>query len=124
MPTTTDLLSIIEEEETIDVGHLAKKLGLHTNQLKEILEHLSKHNLVEYNQKTGMIRPPSWLIDIDTKIEGIKPATGTIILPKYQEIKLQDLAIGNFTDNDLELNMRLNGKQKEIAICKVGYACK
>jgi hypothetical protein len=50
-------------------------------------------------------------------MEKMKPATGEMILPKYQEIKIQDIIIGNFTRNDLELRLRLNARLKEIAIC-------
>jgi hypothetical protein len=58
-----------------------------------------------------------WLKNIDQKIEKEKTATGEIILPKYKEIQIQDVVIGNYTGNDLELKFRLRAKAKEIAIC-------
>ncbi|MDH5754678.1 MAG: hypothetical protein OEY95_05700 [Candidatus Bathyarchaeota archaeon] len=119
MPTTTDLLSIIEQEETPNINQLAKKLGIPIKQLEKILKDLSEHNLVEYNQQTGKVKPSPWLININQEIENIKPSTGTIILPKNQQIKLQDTTIENFTNTDLELNIRLTTKNKEIAICKI-----
>jgi len=117
MPITTDLLSILEEEKTSNIKQLAKKSGIQVPQLEKILKNLSKHNIVEYNQQTGRIKMSPWLLNAEKMIENIKPATATIILPKNQEIKLQDIVIGNFTDKDLELNLRLTVKQKEIAIC-------
>jgi len=119
MLSTTDILSIIEEEETYSLKQLAKKLELTKEQLEKILKDLSEHNLVEFNQQTGKVKLSPWLVDINREIENIKPATGTIIIPKNQEIKLQDIIIGNFTDTDLELNVRLKTKLKEIAICKI-----
>ena len=117
MPAATDLLSILEEEKASNIKQLAKKSGIQVTQLEKILKDLSKHNIIEYNQQTGKIKMSPWLINVDKEIENIKPATATIILPKNQEIKLQDIVIGNFTDKDLELNLRLTVKQKEIAIC-------
>jgi len=119
MLSTVDILSIIEEQKTYDIKQLAKKLEIPLEQLKEILMNLSRHNLIEYNSKTGKVTLPAWLVNIDKEIENIKPATGAIILPRYQEIKVQDITVGNFTKNDLELNIRFKAKLKEIAICDI-----
>jgi hypothetical protein len=43
----------------------------------------------------------------------------TIIIPKNQKIRIEEISIENYTDTDLEINMRLTGKRKEIAICKI-----
>ena len=120
MLSTTDILSIIEEEKILGIKQLAKQLEMPVVQLEKILKDLGKHNLVEYNQQTGKVKISPWLINIDEEIEQLKPTTGTIILPKNQEIKLQDVTIGNFTNEDLELNVKIKAKRKEIAICKIG----
>jgi hypothetical protein len=120
MLTTIDLLSFIEEQKTVDVRQLARKLEIPILDLKEILTDLTKHELLEYDEKTGRIKLPSWLIKVDKEIEEFAPATGAIILPRFQEIKIQDVAVGNFTRNDLELKVRLKARFKEIAICDVG----
>jgi len=119
MLATTDILAAIEEEKTCNIKQLAKKLKIQVKQLEKILKDLNKHSLIEYNQKTGKIKPSSWLTNLNKENKNLKPATGTIILPKNQEIKLQDITIANFTDTDLELNIRLGSKLKEIAICKI-----
>jgi hypothetical protein len=111
------MLSLIEEQKTIDIKQLAKKLEIPVGNLKEILMDLAKYKLVDYNGKTGKIKLPDWLTKIDKEIEELKPATGAIILPRYQEIKIQDITIGNFTKNDLDLKVRLKARLKEIAIC-------
>jgi hypothetical protein len=118
MPTTADILTIIEEE-TYNIKQLAKKLEIPTTQLEKIIKDLKEHNLVEYDEQTGQVKLPSWLVTIEREVENIKPATGNIILPKNQEITIQDVVIGNFTDKDLELNVRLKMKMKEIAICNI-----
>jgi hypothetical protein len=117
MLSTIDILSLIEEQKTVDIKQLTKKLEIPLGNLKEILIDLAKYKLVEYNEKTGKIKLPNWLAKIDREIEELKPATGAIILPKYQEIKIQDFTIGNFTKSDLELKVRLKARLKEIAIC-------
>jgi len=117
MLSTIDMLSLIEEQKKVDIKQLAKKLEIPLGNLKEILTDLTKYKLIEYNEKTGKIKLPNWLTKIDKEIEKLKPATGAIILPRYQEIKIQDITIGNFTKNDLELKVRLKARLKEIAIC-------
>ena len=113
-----DIISVIEEQKLYNIVPLAKKLEITLEQLKKILMDLKKHNLLEYNAKTGEITLSAWLIDIDREIENVKPATGAIILPKNEEVKIQDVAIGNFTKKDLELKIRLKAKLIEIAICE------
>lgn len=119
MLTTADLFTIIEDQGLLNVKRLAKKLEISQETLHEILTDLQKHGLVEYNPKTGNVNLPKWLTDINKKIETVKPAVGEIILPKYQEIKIQDLLIGNYTKDDLELKIRLRARRKEIAICTI-----
>lgn len=120
MLTTTDILTTIKEEETYNIKQLAKKLEIPTEQLEKIIKDLREHDLVEYDEQTGQVKLPSWLVNIEKETENIKPKTGTIILPKNQEITIQDVVIGNFTDKDLELHVRLKMKLKEIAICNMG----
>lgn len=119
MLSTIDILSLIEEQKTVNIKQLAKKLEIPSSNLKEILLNLAKNKLIEYNEKTGKIKLPNWLTEIDKEIEELKPATGAIILPRYQEIRIQDITIGNLTKNDLELNVRLRARLKEITICDV-----
>jgi len=119
MLSTTDILSAIEEKETHNIKQLAKKLEIRAEQLEKILNELSEYNLVQYNQQTGRVTLSPWLANINEEIQNAKPATGSLILPKNQEIKIQDITIGNFTEKDLELHIRLKAKSKEIAISEI-----
>lgn len=119
MLSIIDILSTIEEEETYNIKQLAKRLETSKEQLKKIIKDLREHDLVEYDDQTGQVKLPLWLVNIEKEFENIKPATGNVILPKNQEIKIQDVVIGNFTDKDLELSLRLKPKLKEIAICNL-----
>ena len=118
MLSTLDILAAVEEEESYNIRELAKKLGIPQPQLERILRDLAKKGVLEYDDKTKQARIPQWIANLDKEIEEIKPAVGTIILPKNQNITIQDLTIGNLTDTDLELNVTLRARQKEIAICK------
>jgi hypothetical protein len=124
MLTIADLLVLIEEKKSLNIKKLTKKLEISEKSLHEILTNLQQNNIVEYNPKTGKVTLPKWLININREIETAKPAIGRIILPKYKEIKIQDLLIGNYTKNDLELKIRLKAKQKEIAICPLPKTAK
>jgi len=117
MLSIVDMLSLIEEQKTVDIKKLAKKLEMPLSNLREILIDLAKYKLIEYNEETGEVKLANWLAKIDKEIEKLKPATGAIILPRYQEIKIQDVTVGNFTKSDLELKVRLKARLKEIAIC-------
>ena len=119
MPSTIDLLSLIEEYKIMNVKQLARKLEIPLRDLKEVLMDLIEYKLVDYEEETGKVKLASWLNSINREINELKPSTGTIILPRYQEIMIQDVAVGNFTRNDLELKVRLKAGSKEIAICNL-----
>lgn len=119
MLSIADILLEINEEGC-NVKSLAKRFNLPIEHLEEILKCLSEYNIVEYEQQTGRVRAPRWLSEIELKIEGVNPIVGAIIIPKNQKVRLQEITIENFTDMDLELNIRLGPKLKEIAICKIG----
>jgi len=117
MLSIADILMEIREE--YDVKSLAKRLNLAKEHLEEILKCLSEYNIVEYDRQTGKVRTPRWLSEIETKIEEANPIVGTIIVPRNQRVRLQEITVENFTDIDLELNVRLGPKAKEISICRV-----
>ena len=118
--STVDILSLLEEHGTLDVKQLAKKLEIPLEQLEELLTTISEHKLLDYNPKTGKLKLPTWLANINKEMEDKKPATGAIILPRYQEVTVQDVTIGNFTRYDLELKVRVGARLKEISICDIG----
>jgi hypothetical protein len=120
MLSTVDILTLLEEHGTFDLKQLAKKLEMPLEQLEELVRTLSEHELLDYNPKTGKLKLPPWLANINKQIEELKPSTGAIIVPRYQEITVQDVTVGNFTKNDLELKVRFGPRLKEIAICDVG----
>lgn len=112
-----EILCAVEDEGTVNAKELSKKLDVPMDQLDRILTDMMKKSVVEYNRQTGKIRLSKWIARLGKEVENLKPATGTIILPRNQEIKLQDIVVGNFTDKDLELIVRLKTNRKEIAIC-------
>ncbi|MEM3769679.1 MAG: hypothetical protein QXG76_00650 [Candidatus Bathyarchaeia archaeon] len=119
MLTVADLLSLIEEQKTKSIKQLAKETEIPKEKLHLILTDLTQRNLIKYDAKTGEVKLPEWLLDISKRIEKSRPPTGEIILPKYREIAIQDIIIGNYTTKDLELKVRLKARLKEIAICEV-----
>jgi len=119
MLTVADLLTLIQEEESLKIRKLAKKLNVPENQLFDIVKTLNRHKLLSFDPESETITLPKWLENINKKIGETKPTTGEIILPKYQEIQIQDVVIGNYTKEALSLKIWLKAKRKEIAICTV-----
>jgi hypothetical protein len=111
-----EILLAIEEEETLSARKLGKKLDIPMDQLEKILTDMMKKSVVEYDKQSGKIRLSGWIANLGKELETVKPATGSIVLPKNQEVKLQDVVIGNFTSMDLELLVRLGTNRKEIAL--------
>jgi predicted ArsR family transcriptional regulator len=120
MLRTIDILSLIEEQKTTKLTELAKQLGVPACRLRELLRGLEEHKLLDYDDRTGTVRIAKWLTQKDREIEEKSPAVGAIILPRYQEITIQDIAIGNYSKQDLELKVRIKPRLKEIAICDLG----
>lgn len=119
MLTVADLLTLIQEEKNLNIRKLAKKLEIPQDKLQEIIKALERHNVLKYDSEKEKITLPKWLSNINKKMEATKPTAGEIILPKYQEIQIQDIAIGNYTKEALSLKIWLKAKRKEIAICDV-----
>jgi predicted transcriptional regulator len=119
MLTVADLLTLIQDERNPNIKKLAKKLEIPQDQLQEVIKILERHKLLKYDSKAEKITLPKWLSNINKKIEATKPTTGEIILPKYQEIQIQDITIGNYTKEALGLKIWLKAKRKEIAICSI-----
>jgi hypothetical protein len=86
--------------------------------LQEVIKTLERRNVLKYDSETEKITLPKWLSNINKKMEATKPTVGEIILPKYQEIQIQDIVIGNYTKEALALKIWIKAKIKEIAICE------
>jgi hypothetical protein len=111
-----EILLAIEEGETLSDIELAKKLDIPMDQLEKILTDMMEKSVVEYDKQSGKIRLSGWIANLGKELETVRPATGSIVLPKNQEVKLQDVVIGNYTSSDLELLVRLRTNRKEIAL--------
>lgn len=116
MPTIVDILTLISEEEKCSLKQLAERLKIPEEKLEAVVKELSENDIVEYDQHSGIVKMSSWLAEVERGVEEIRPAVGTIIIPKNQEVKIQDIAIQNFTGGDLEINVRLKAKLREISI--------
>jgi predicted transcriptional regulator len=117
MQSTIDILCVVEDEGVHNIKQLAKRLAIPVGQLETIVKSLSRYHLLDYDAKSGKITIPEWFADINREIEKAKPPTGAIILPSNEEVKIDDVVIGNFTKKDIELRVRLKAKVKEIAVC-------
>lgn len=122
--STRNLLQLIDDGEWHTLRYLAEKLKASPEKVIEMVKALSGCRVVEHEEKTEKVRLTSWVRNLpaEVEVEEGKVALGSIILPPKGNITIQDTVIINFTDNDLELGVRIDKKLKELAISKVPRA--
>ena len=115
------LLKLIDDGEWHSLSDLAEKLKASPDEVIEMVKALSEYRVVEHEEEAEKVRLSSWVRNLpaDVEVEEGKVALGSIILPPEGNITIQDTVISNFTDNDLELGIRIDKKLKELAISKV-----
>lgn len=115
------LLELIDDGQWHSFSKLAEKLKASPDEVIEMVKALSGCRVVEHEEKAEKVRLTSWVRNLpaEVEIEEGKVALGSIILPPEGNITIQDTVIINFTDNDLELGVRIDKKLKELAISKV-----
>lgn len=121
---TQTLLDLIDDGKWHSLNDLVQKLKAPLNELTKIVKALSECRVIEHEEKTEKVRLRSWVRNLPANIavEEGKVSVGSIILPPRSNITIQDTVISNFTENDLELAVRIDKKLKELAISKVPCA--
>ena len=116
-----NLLELIEDGEWHSLSELAEKLKASPGDLTEMAKALSECRVVEHEEKAEKVRLTPWAKNLvaDVELEEGKVAVGSIILPPEGNVTIQDTVISNFTDNNLELGLRIDKKLRELAISKV-----
>jgi len=119
------LLGLIANGEWHSLNELAQKLNVPLNEVTKIVESLAECKVVTHLEETQQVRMCSWIRNLlaNQKFsEEEKVALGTIILPPKANITIQDTVISNFTEDDLEIGVRINQKLKEVSISKISEA--
>jgi len=116
------LLDLINNGEWHNLNELAQKLNVPLNEVTKIVESLAECKVVTHLEETQQVRLTSWIRNLLANQEfneEEKVALGTIILPPKANVTIQDTVISNFTEDDLEIGVRINQKLKEVSISKI-----
>lgn len=123
------LISILSDNVWHNVDQVKNALEIPEGKVQPIIAFLEETDIIQHNPATNQIKlNQSWknlLIsqyspnseDTNSKQENM--AIGTIILPPRQPLMIQCMRITNLTDSNLEIEIRLDSKIREIAINKV-----
>ena len=116
------LIELLKDGKWHSIEEIAKKTRTAEEKTEELIKILAEYQLVQYNEEVNAAKLNlSWK---KLEIEKEKPkkeemALGTIIIPKEHTIIVQNTRISNLTEDELELEIRMNKKIREIAIRKL-----
>jgi hypothetical protein len=119
-----NLLSLLSDNVWHNIDETAKILEIPQKRFWQVIALLTEKNLVQHNRATNQIRlSQNWkTLLINQKETQEQPATaavGTIIVPPQKTLMIQSTRITNLTDANLELEIRIDKKIREIAINKI-----
>lgn len=118
------LIDLLKDGEWHSTEEMAEKTETTEKNIEELIKTLSEYQLLQYDEinKKAKLNLAWKKLELENKThekkEG-KTALGTIILPNEQTITVQNTKISNLTDEELELEIKMNGKIREIAIKKL-----
>ena len=118
------LINLLKDGEWHSTEEMAEKTETTEKNIEELIKTLSEYQLLQYDEinKRAKLNLAWKKLELENrtheKKEG-KMALGTIILPNEQTITVQNTKISNLTNEELELEIKMNGKIREIAIKKL-----
>jgi len=110
---------VIKDGVWHSIDELSEHLGLEAAKLTEFVKFLSEHGLLKYEEKTQRIKiEPIWKLLLPEEYEPTEPKTtvATFIIPPETSIEVQSTEIRNLSNREVEVNLRINNKIKEVAI--------
>lgn len=120
LPKLDQFLSIIGDGTWHSLKELAKYLNIPKQKLITLSKLLAETNIVEYETQKSQVRiKKAWhqmLENSYNEQKGEKAAIGTVVLPPKKSINIQGIQVANLTEKELEINIRVNKKLKELAI--------
>ena len=123
MPKMERLIELLKDGKWHSLEEIAEKTEVTPEKLEELLETLSEYQLIRYDKelKAAKLNLTWKKLEVEEKFkeEKEKMALGTIIIPKEHTIIVQNTRISNLTKEELELEIKMDKKIKEIAIRKL-----
>lgn len=124
MPKMEKLIELLKDGKWHSLEEIAEKTEASPEKLEELLKTLSEYQLIQYDRELKAAKLNlSWKkLEVEEKTKEQKEekmALGTIIIPKEHTIIVQNTRISNLTEEELELEIKMDKKIKEIAIKKL-----
>ena len=111
--------SIIKDGEWHRIDELSDRLGLPISRLAEFSKLLSEHGLLKHEEKTGKIKIESlWKLLLPEQDEPAETKTtvASFVIPPETSIDVQSTHISNMSNVELEVDLRIDNRIKEVAI--------
>ena len=124
MPKMEKLIELLKDGKWHSLEEISEKTEASPEKLEELLKTLSEYQLIRYDRELKAAKLNlSWKkLEVEEKTKEQKEekmALGTIIIPKEHTIIVQNTRISNLTEEELELEIKMDKKIKEIAIKKL-----
>jgi len=123
LPKMERLIELLKDGKWHSLEEIAEKTEVTPEKLEELLETLSEYQLIRYDKelKAAKLNLTWKKLEVEEKFkeEKEKMALGTIIIPREHTIIVQNTRISNLTKEELELEIKMDKKIKEIAIRKL-----
>jgi len=124
LPKMERLIELLKNGKWHSLEEIAEKTEASPEKLEELLKTLSEYQLIRYDRELKAAKLNlSWKkLEVEEKTKEQKEekmALGTIIIPKEHTIIVQNTRISNLTEEELELEIKMDKKIKEIAIKKL-----
>jgi len=122
------LLSLLSDNVWHNIAEITEALEIPQDKIQRIIEFLAEADLVQHSPQTNQIKinqnwKTSYIMPKETiHVTQGQPETaafGTIIMPPQKTLVIQCTRITNLTNNNLELEIRINKKLREIAITEI-----
>ncbi len=110
---------MIKDGSWHNLEEASRQLGIETSKLVEFSKFLAEHGLLKYDEKTDRVRiEPIWklLLPKDDELAEPKTTIATFIIPPETSISVQSTRFSNISNNEVEVNLRINNRIKEVAI--------
>jgi hypothetical protein len=111
--------TLIKDGDWHGIDELPDELGLSMSKIMELTKFLSDHGLLRYDEKTRRIKiEPMWKLLLPEEYEPTEPkiTLATFIIPPESSIEVQSTQIRNLSNVEIEVNLRINNKIREVAM--------
>jgi hypothetical protein len=119
------LLALLSDNVWHNTSEIAQTLEISQDKLQQVITFLAETDLIQNNPATNQIKlDQNWKTlminqkETNQETQTATTAVGTIIMPPKQTLIIQCTRITNLTDNNLELEVRINKKIQQQHICR------